>query len=165
MVPPTQLINYKCGVWSHRKYYFYHVHLNFLLLLQPSEHSAKRLGSVWKKSLIHLLFYLPKVLATSPRFPPTLPPGKCLCLSAPHQRTFQVRVDKVLLRLREPWRKYKQFKPLDLPNRRWPSKTNDNPPRWLATDLRDGNQSLVDPMVQQLTPCPDEIQQADMIIY
>lgn len=48
--------------------------------------------------------------------------------------------------LREPWKKYKQFKPLDLPNRQWPSKTNDKPPRWLATDLRDGNQSLVDPM-------------------
>ena len=49
-------------------------------------------------------------------------------------------------RLREPWKKYRQFKPLDLPNRQWPSKTNDKPPRWLATDLRDGNQSLVDPM-------------------
>lgn len=49
-------------------------------------------------------------------------------------------------RLKEPWKKYRKFKPLDLPNRQWPSKTNDKPPRWLATDLRDGNQSLVDPM-------------------
>ncbi|RMZ88163.1 hypothetical protein DV736_g4606, partial [Chaetothyriales sp. CBS 134916] len=48
--------------------------------------------------------------------------------------------------LREPWKKYQQFKPLDLPNRQWPSKINTRPPRWLATDLRDGNQSLVDPM-------------------
>lgn len=48
--------------------------------------------------------------------------------------------------LREPWKKYRKFQPLDLPNRTWPSKTNDKPPRWLATDLRDGNQSLVDPM-------------------
>jgi 2-isopropylmalate synthase len=35
---------------------------------------------------------------------------------------------------------------LNLPNRQWPSKTLDKPPRWLTTDLRDGNQSLVDPM-------------------
>lgn len=49
-------------------------------------------------------------------------------------------------RLKEPWKKYRKFKPLDLPNRQWPSKSNDKPPRWLATDLRDGNQSLVDPM-------------------
>ncbi|KAL2425893.1 2-isopropylmalate synthase [Exophiala dermatitidis] len=48
--------------------------------------------------------------------------------------------------LREPWKKYRKFKPLDLPNRQWPNKTNDKPPRWLATDLRDGNQSLPDPM-------------------
>ncbi|KAK5939939.1 2-isopropylmalate synthase (Alpha-isopropylmalate synthase) (Alpha-IPM synthetase) [Knufia obscura] len=48
--------------------------------------------------------------------------------------------------LKDPSKKYRKFKPLDLPNRQWPSKTNDKPPRWLATDLRDGNQSLVDPM-------------------
>ncbi|KAK2747689.1 hypothetical protein FQN55_004859 [Onygenales sp. PD_40] len=48
--------------------------------------------------------------------------------------------------LKDPSKKYKRFKPLDLPNRQWPSKTIDTPPRWLATDLRDGNQSLVDPM-------------------
>jgi hypothetical protein len=51
--------------------------------------------------------------------------------------------------LKEPWKKYKAFKPLDLPDRSWPSKTIDRPPRWLSTDLRDGNQSLVDPMVSQ----------------
>lgn len=36
---------------------------------------------------------------------------------------------------------------MNLPDRQWPSKTIDKAPRWLATDLRDGNQSLVDPMV------------------
>jgi 2-isopropylmalate synthase len=51
-----------------------------------------------------------------------------------------------MVMLREPWKKYRKFQPLDLPNRQWPSKSNDKPPRWLATDLRDGNQSLVDPM-------------------
>lgn len=54
-------------------------------------------------------------------------------------------------RLKDPSKKYKKFQPIDLPNRQWPSKTIDKPPRWLATDLRDGNQSLVDPMVS--IPC------------
>ncbi|KAI9741732.1 MAG: hypothetical protein M1834_000118 [Cirrosporium novae-zelandiae] len=48
--------------------------------------------------------------------------------------------------LKEPWKKYRAFKPLDLPNRQWPSKQIIKAPRWLSTDLRDGNQSLVDPM-------------------
>ena len=50
-------------------------------------------------------------------------------------------------RLKDPSKKYKKFPPLNLPDRQWPSKTIDKAPRWLATDLRDGNQSLVDPMV------------------
>jgi 2-isopropylmalate synthase len=49
--------------------------------------------------------------------------------------------------LKDPSVKYKKFTPLNLPDRTWPSKTIDRPPRWLSTDLRDGNQSLVDPMV------------------
>ncbi|KAJ5226417.1 2-isopropylmalate synthase [Penicillium chermesinum] len=48
--------------------------------------------------------------------------------------------------LKDPSKKYKPFKPLNLPNRTWPDKTIDKAPRWLATDLRDGNQSLPDPM-------------------
>ncbi|ORY13397.1 hypothetical protein BCR34DRAFT_599931 [Clohesyomyces aquaticus] len=48
--------------------------------------------------------------------------------------------------LKEPWKKYRKFQPLNLPDRQWPSRTIDKPPRWLSTDLRDGNQSLVDPM-------------------
>ncbi|KAI1658702.1 2-isopropylmalate synthase [Daldinia decipiens] len=48
--------------------------------------------------------------------------------------------------LKDPSKKYKKFAPINLPNRQWPSKTIDKAPRWLATDLRDGNQSLVDPM-------------------
>jgi 2-isopropylmalate synthase len=50
--------------------------------------------------------------------------------------------------LKDPSKKYKPFKPLHLPNRQWPDKVIDKPPRWLATDLRDGNQSLPDPMVR-----------------
>lgn len=48
--------------------------------------------------------------------------------------------------LRNPATKYRAFKPLDLPARKWPGKVITKPPRWLSTDLRDGNQSLVDPM-------------------
>ncbi|KAK4232351.1 putative 2-isopropylmalate synthase [Podospora fimiseda] len=48
--------------------------------------------------------------------------------------------------LKDPSTKYKKFQPLNLPDRQWPNKTIDKAPRWLATDLRDGNQSLVDPM-------------------
>ncbi|KAL1986430.1 hypothetical protein VTN96DRAFT_6350 [Rasamsonia emersonii] len=48
--------------------------------------------------------------------------------------------------LKDPSKKYKKFKPIHLPDRQWPNKTIDKPPRWLATDLRDGNQSLADPM-------------------
>ncbi|KAM3422642.1 hypothetical protein BST61_g130 [Cercospora zeina] len=48
--------------------------------------------------------------------------------------------------LKDPSKKYRRFKPLKLENRQWPTKELDKVPRWLATDLRDGNQSLVDPM-------------------
>ncbi|KAK4985076.1 2-isopropylmalate synthase (Alpha-isopropylmalate synthase) (Alpha-IPM synthetase) [Elasticomyces elasticus] len=48
--------------------------------------------------------------------------------------------------LKDPSIKYRKFTPLNLPDRQWPSKSIDKPPRWLSTDLRDGNQSLVDPM-------------------
>lgn len=48
--------------------------------------------------------------------------------------------------LSDPSTKYKAFPPIDLPSRQWPSKTLSKPPRWLSTDLRDGNQSLPDPM-------------------
>lgn len=48
--------------------------------------------------------------------------------------------------LANPSSKYQAFKPINLPNRTWPSKTITKPPRWLSTDLRDGNQSLPDPM-------------------
>ena len=34
----------------------------------------------------------------------------------------------------------------DLPDRTWPSRRITAAPRWLSTDLRDGNQSLIEPM-------------------
>ncbi|KQM63643.1 2-isopropylmalate synthase [Sphingomonas sp. Leaf17] len=48
--------------------------------------------------------------------------------------------------LRDPSTKYRPFPPVDLPNRQWPSRTITTAPRWLSTDLRDGNQALIDPM-------------------
>jgi 2-isopropylmalate synthase len=48
--------------------------------------------------------------------------------------------------LRDPSAKYRPFPQIDLPDRQWPSRTITTPPRWLSTDLRDGNQALIDPM-------------------
>ncbi|KAF6829710.1 2-isopropylmalate synthase 2 [Colletotrichum plurivorum] len=48
--------------------------------------------------------------------------------------------------LKDPSKKYKPFKPLRLPNRQWPDKVIEKAPRWLSSCLRDGNQSLPDPM-------------------
>ena len=48
--------------------------------------------------------------------------------------------------LRDPSVKYRPFPQIDLPNRQWPSRTITRAPRWLSPDLRDGNQSLIDPM-------------------
>ena len=48
--------------------------------------------------------------------------------------------------LREPSTKYRPFPAVALPDRQWPSRTITKAPRWLSTDLRDGNQALIDPM-------------------
>ena len=48
--------------------------------------------------------------------------------------------------LRDPSSKYRAFPPIDLPDRQWPSRRIASAPRWLSTDLRDGNQALIDPM-------------------
>jgi len=45
-----------------------------------------------------------------------------------------------------PFGRYHPFTPVDLPDRTWPTKRVDHAPRWLSTDLRDGNQALIDPM-------------------
>lgn len=48
--------------------------------------------------------------------------------------------------LKDPSTKYRPFPQVKLSNRQWPNKTITKAPRWLTTDLRDGNQSLPDPM-------------------
>jgi len=45
-----------------------------------------------------------------------------------------------------PSQKYRPFQPIDLPDRTWPARTITAPPIWLSTDLRDGNQALIEPM-------------------
>src|SRR5689334_22342186 len=42
--------------------------------------------------------------------------------------------------------RYSSFVPLTLPDRKWPDRTLTRAPRWLSTDLRDGNQALAEPM-------------------
>ena len=48
--------------------------------------------------------------------------------------------------LRDPSVKYRPFPQIPLTDRQWPSRTITRAPIWLSTDLRDGNQSLIDPM-------------------
>ena len=45
-----------------------------------------------------------------------------------------------------PCYRYTPFPPVDLPDRTWPGRVITAAPRWLSTDLRDGNQALIDPM-------------------
>ena len=51
-----------------------------------------------------------------------------------------------------PFAKYRPFLDvvtINLPDRTWPDKRITTAPRWLSTDLRDGNQSLIEPMGPQ----------------
>lgn len=48
--------------------------------------------------------------------------------------------------LKDPSKKYRAFAQVDLPDRTWPSKTITAAPIWCSSDLRDGNQSLIEPM-------------------
>lgn len=48
-----------------------------------------------------------------------------------------------------PVQKYRPFletNPVSLPDRQWPNNAITRAPRWLSTDLRDGNQALIEPM-------------------
>jgi len=42
--------------------------------------------------------------------------------------------------------KYQPFPPVNLKDRQWPNAVISQPPIWMSTDLRDGNQSLFEPM-------------------
>ena len=48
--------------------------------------------------------------------------------------------------LRHPAAKYRPFPPVQLAGRKWPNRTIERAPIWMSTDLRDGNQALIEPM-------------------
>ena len=48
--------------------------------------------------------------------------------------------------LKQPATKYRAFAPIRLADRTWPDAVLDRAPIWLSTDLRDGNQALIEPM-------------------
>src|ERR1700690_923836 len=43
-----------------------------------------------------------------------------------------------------PIHKYRPFAPINLPDRKWPSRVIDKAPIWCSVDLRDGNRPLVE---------------------
>ncbi|MGW6456428.1 2-isopropylmalate synthase [Streptomyces sp. NPDC055078] len=45
-----------------------------------------------------------------------------------------------------PIHRYGRYEAVEIPDRTWPEKRITKAPRWLSTDLRDGNQALIDPM-------------------
>ncbi|MFW6690376.1 2-isopropylmalate synthase [Streptomyces sp. MAR4 CNX-425] len=45
-----------------------------------------------------------------------------------------------------PVHRYRPYEAVDIPDRTWPGNRVTRAPRWLSTDLRDGNQALIDPM-------------------
>lgn len=48
--------------------------------------------------------------------------------------------------LTNPATKYRPFPAVQLADRQWPSNAITRPPIWMSTDLRDGNQALIEPM-------------------
>ncbi len=48
--------------------------------------------------------------------------------------------------LKDPSSKYRPFAPIQIPDRTWPNQQISKAPIWLSSDLRDGNQSLIEPM-------------------
>jgi len=48
--------------------------------------------------------------------------------------------------MRQPGKKYRPFRTVQLPDRTWPDRSIDRAPRWCSVDLRDGNQALAVPM-------------------
>ncbi len=51
--------------------------------------------------------------------------------------------------LAQPSSKYRAFNPftsIQLNDRQWPSRQIEKAPIWMSTDLRDGNQALIEPM-------------------
>jgi 2-isopropylmalate synthase len=66
----------------------------------------------------------------------------------PDHNVFGTRVQSVPVQQPSPmpYGRYRAYTPVELPDRTWPTKRITHAPRWLSTDLRDGNQALIDPM-------------------
>jgi 2-isopropylmalate synthase len=66
----------------------------------------------------------------------------------PDSNVFGTRVQSVPVQQPSPmpYGRYRAYTPVELPDRTWPTKRITHAPRWLSTDLRDGNQALIDPM-------------------
>lgn len=56
-------------------------------------------------------------------------------------------------------RKYRPFRPVDLPDRQWPNRTITQAPVWCSVDLRDGNQALPIPM-----SVPEKLELFDLLV-
>ena len=48
--------------------------------------------------------------------------------------------------LAQPATKYRAFAGVQIADRQWPARTLTQAPIWMSSDLRDGNQSLFEPM-------------------
>jgi 2-isopropylmalate synthase len=59
---------------------------------------------------------------------------------------FKQQPKPVLGKTPMPVNRYHHFVPQPLPDRTWPDAQLTAAPRWLSTDLRDGNQALIEPM-------------------
>ena len=51
--------------------------------------------------------------------------------------------------LKDPSKKYRLLPRIYLPNRQWPTRQLTKVPVWCITDLRDGNQPLIEPMSRE----------------
>jgi 2-isopropylmalate synthase len=63
-----------------------------------------------------------------------------------HLHIETARLLEARIMLQNPAQKYRPFQPVALADRQWPNRTHSQPPIWMSTDLRDGNQSLFEPM-------------------
>src|SRR3546814_14698715 len=66
-------------------------------------------------------------------------------LPTPHRHS-TAEDTRPMTMLRDPSPKYRAFPQVPLENRQWPARTTTRAPIWLSTDLRAGNQALIDPM-------------------
>src|SRR5260221_14231373 len=66
---------------------------------------------------------------------------------APADREESAFAEEIPMPMRH-W-KYRPYPTVDLPDRTWPDVVLDRAPIWCSTDLRDGNQALVNPMDPQ----------------